>query len=52
MRFLRITDLEQDLEPKCMGIMEPTEMQSDGVTPRENLLDGGGSEAGADTRSS
>ena len=37
MRFLRITSLETDLEPKCMGILEPTETLSDGVTPRENL---------------
>ena len=37
MRFLRITSLEDDLEPKCMGILEPTEMETDGVTPRENL---------------
>ena len=36
MRFLRIQSMEADLEPKCMGIMEPTELEADG-TPRENL---------------
>jgi 5-formyltetrahydrofolate cyclo-ligase len=36
MRFLQITSLEADLEPKTMGILEPTESLPDGA-PRPNL---------------
>ena len=36
MRFLRVRSLDDDLEPKTMGIMEPKETLADGA-PRENL---------------
>ena len=38
MRFLRVRSLDDDLEPKTMGIMEPKETLADGA-PRENLDD-------------
>ena len=37
MRFLRIRNLDDDLERKTMGIMEPKEFLPDGVTRRQNL---------------
>ena len=37
MRFLEVTDLSTDLEPKTMGILEPTEFLSDGKTLRPDL---------------
>ena len=37
MRFLRIRNLDDDLERKTMGIMEPKEFLADGVTRRQNL---------------
>lgn len=37
MRFLRIRNLDDDLERKTMGILEPKEFLADGVTPRQNL---------------
>jgi 5-formyltetrahydrofolate cyclo-ligase len=48
MRFLRIASLEDDLEPKCMGILEPKETLSDGTTPREDLEGDGGGDAPLD----
>lgn len=41
MRFLRVRSLDDDLEPKTMGIMEPKETLPDGA-PRENLDDAEG----------
>ena len=37
MRFLQIRNLDDDLERKTMGIMEPKEFLADGVTRRQNL---------------
>lgn len=37
MRFLQLRSLDDDLERKTMGIMEPKEFLADGVTRRQNL---------------